>query len=106
MRPHYLHILAPLTKLTGHGPFVWTDRQQHAFDQMRALLAKDVLLHYPDHNLPSHIYTDASDYQLGAVIQQIDQPVAYNSCKLSTMQCNYTTIEKKLLSIVETLREF
>ena len=57
--PHCSHILAPLTKLTGCGQFVWTARQQHAFDQMRALLAEDVLLRYPDHNLQpsvSHLH--------------------------------------------------
>jgi RNase H-like domain found in reverse transcriptase len=41
---------------------------QKVFDAIKAFMVKDVLCHYPDHNLPFHIYTDASDYQLGSVI--------------------------------------
>ena len=106
MFPQRAHLLAPLTDLTGKGKFVWTDKHQQAFLQMKAVLAREVLLSYPDHNLPFHVYTDASDLQLGAVIMQNKRPVAFYSRKLNSAQRNYTTIEKELLSIVETLKEF
>ena len=92
MWPHRSEILAPLTELTGNKPFIWKDEHQKAFDQMKALIAKDTLLRYPDHNKPFHIFLDASNYQLGATIAVQDgKPVAYYSRKLNAAQKNYTT---------------
>ncbi len=113
MWPHWLDILAPLIDKTGAPkkgkkalPLVWSPEMQKAFDQMKALMAADVLCAYPNHNKPFHIFTDASNYQLGACIMQDDIPVTYNSKKLNSAQMNYTTIDKELLCVIATLREF
>jgi hypothetical protein len=107
MFPKCLHILAPLTALVGgKGPLKWNAECQQAFERMKAVMAKDAFLRYPDHNKPFHIYCDASDLQLGAVIMQDDAPVAFYSRKLNSAQKNYTVGEKEILSVVETLKEY
>lgn len=105
--PRQTHLLTPLTNLTGKGRFIWDCEHQKAFNIMKAMIAQDCMVRYPDHNKPFHIYTDASDYQLGAVIVQEGVPVAYYSRKLSETQKKYTTLKKELLSIVfMTCKEF
>jgi hypothetical protein len=83
-----------LEELIDKGIFVWIERQQHAFETMKAIIVKDCLVQYPEHNLSFNIYTDASNYQLGAVIMQQNIPLAYYSRKLNNTQKNYTTLEK------------
>ena len=73
---------------------------------MKLLIAKETLLTYPDFNKKFKIHTDASKVQLGACISQEGKPIAFYSRKLSDAQTRYTTTERELLSIVETLKEF
>jgi hypothetical protein len=113
MWPHRLHILAQLTAKPGASkkgekalPFVWSPEMQKALDQMKASTAVDVLCAYPNHNKPFHMYTDASNYQLGACFMQDDIPVAYHSKKLNSATMNYATIDKEFLCVIATLCEF
>ena len=61
---------------------------------MKRIIARDVLLAYPDFSKKFELFTDSSDKQLGAVITQDGRPIAYYSCKLNSSQLNYTTTEK------------
>ncbi len=73
---------------------------------MRLLMAADALAAYLDHNEWFGKYTDASDFQLGACIIQGGRLVASFLQKLTKSQQNYTTMEKEMLSIIATLKEF
>ena len=70
------------------------------------MIAKETMLVYPNFHIPFEVHTDASDYQLGGVVAQQGKPIGYFSRKLNSAQRNYTTGEKELLGIAETLKEF
>ena len=113
-------MLAPLTSLVGECgqtkitkakgtkkvPWHWDEVHQRAFDHVKATIAKDVVLAYPDFNKVFEIYTDASSKQLGAVITQDNRPIAFISRKLSDTQRKYSVTKIELLAIVKTLKEF
>ena len=100
---HRSHVLEPLTRISGSKTkFIWTEEQEDAFKTIKQIMARKVLLTYPNFSKPFDIFTDASDYQLGGVITQDGLPIAFYSRKLNNAQRNYTTMEKELLSIVET----
>ncbi len=113
-------MLAPLTNLVGgcgetkttkkngtkKKPWRWESIHQQAFDNVKATIAKEVVLAYSDFSKPFEIYTDASTMQLGAVITQGNRPIAFFRRKLSEVQSKYSVTIIELLVIVETLKEF
>jgi hypothetical protein len=100
-------LLASLTSMTSKNvKFNWTDEHQKAFENIKKIICREVMLTFPDFSKPFRICTDASDKHLGAVITQDEKPIACYSIKLNSAQQRYTTGEQELLSIVETHLEF
>jgi hypothetical protein len=102
-----------LTSLTSSKvKLEWHSSHQQAFDKIKKIIGTEIhlLLCYPDFNKPDtlHLCTDASDHQLGAVIMHNKKPIAFYSRKLKIAQKRYTTTErdKKLLSAIETCKEY
>jgi hypothetical protein len=98
-----------LTSLTSSKvKFEWHSSHQQAFDKIKKVIGTEVLLCYPDFNKPVifHLYTDASDHQLGEVIMQDKKPISFYSQKLNTAQKRYTTTERyrELFSAIETCK--
>ena len=109
----YSHHAAPLTDLLKEKKtkFIWNDKAQQAFETLKKLISQAVMLNFPDYDKPFVLFTDASKYQIGAVLMQKDangnwRPIAFFSKKMTGAQMRYTVTEQELLSIVETLRTY
>jgi hypothetical protein len=66
---------APLTDLTKHGAFIWTEESQKAFDYMKEVMGTCPVLALPYFTLPFVLECDGSDEGIGAVLMQRGHPV-------------------------------
>jgi len=82
--PRRSHILEPFTAVSSGKKgtkITWTPELEVAFKETIDMVCTETLLNYPDWSKPFDIHTDASDYQLGAVISQDGKPIAFYSRK-------------------------
>ena len=71
---------------------------------MTKIVGRDMLLLYPTSIEEFIIHTGATKTQFEGLISQNGKPISFYSHKLTPSQINYTTVERELLSILETLK--
>ena len=99
--------LSHLTALTSNKiKLWWTDIENKAFDEIKRIVAFDTLSIYTDFDKHFDIHAYASYFHIGAVIIQYGKPIVFHRGKLTWTQTRYTVMEKELLSIFKTLKEF
>jgi hypothetical protein len=90
--------------------FGWIDECQQRFDTLKQKMVTVPILIFPDWSREFYVHVNASSIALGAVLAQpgegeTDHPLAFSSRKLSTAEINYTTTERKGLSMVYALQK-
>ncbi|GFV48925.1 retrovirus-related Pol polyprotein from transposon 412 [Trichonephila clavipes] len=90
-------------KIKPEEALEWTDEATTAFELVKQALAHATLLHHPMPNAPLSIWVDASDFAVGGALAQFHdnvwQPLAFLSMKLSASQKNWSTYDRELLAI-------
>ena len=108
----YSTIAEPLTQLLmKNKPFIWGNEQQLAFETLIIRLITDPILVRPDFSKDFTIYTDASDFGLGAVLSQNDDKghervIAYASRTLNSAERNYSPTSKEAYAVVWAVQHF
>ena len=108
MCPRGSHILAPLTEAAS-GPkgrkILWNVALESSFKELKHMVSDEMMLSHLDWKLPFTVHANSSDKQLVAVIIQNNKPNDFFSRILSKPQHNYTTIDNKILAILECLKK-
>jgi len=103
---------SPLFKLLKkNSKFIWDDKCNDAFEDLRQCLLKDPILVYPDFNKPFIIRTDASTKGIGGVILQeeedgMEHPISCVSRSLKPAEENYSITDLEGLALIYSLKKF
>jgi RNase H-like domain found in reverse transcriptase len=107
----YSQIAAPISEITKKDKtFEWTNKAEEAFEMLKEAFTTAPILRVFDPKKEIMVETDASDYAIGAVLNQESEgkshPIAFYSRKMSAPELNYDIHDKELLAIVEAFKEW
>ncbi|MBW0512598.1 hypothetical protein O181_052313 [Austropuccinia psidii MF-1] len=101
-------ITAPTSLLKKYSPFISIEEALSQFQILKEAFTTAPILSHVNPSLPTIVETDASDYDLGAVLSQVNDsgkhPIAFNSHNPLPAELNYEIHEKELLGIVWALK--
>ncbi|KAI3729830.1 hypothetical protein L6452_18501 [Arctium lappa] len=102
---NFSKIAQPLTTLTRKDEkFIWTDKQEEAFQTLKQRLCNAPILALPKGTDNFVVYCDASRQGLGCVLMQKDKVIAYASRQLKVHERNYTTHDLELGAVIFALK--
>lgn len=97
-------------KKNDQTKIIWTPESLLQFDKCKKELADAALLTCPNDKYSLGLFTDASNVAIGCALQQQEadgwKPIGFFSRKLNQTQRNYSTYDRELLSIYESIKYF
>lgn len=110
--PEYAKIAAPLQRLANCNDisFVWDAAAKEAFETLKQKLISPPILAYPLFELPFRVYTDASNFAIGAVLSQSQNGkevvIAYASRPLNDTERKKSATERELIGSFWAIKQF
>ncbi|RVW58579.1 Retrovirus-related Pol polyprotein from transposon 17.6 [Vitis vinifera] len=105
-----VELIVKLPPPTNDAKFVWDEKCQRSFEELKQFLTTAPIVRAPNWKLPFEVMCDSSDLAMGAVLGQREDGkpyvIYYASKTLNEAQKNYTTTEKELLAVVFALDKF
>jgi len=109
--PYFSDRIRALNERIQSKEFQWGKKEEESFQKVKDGYRDNQFLILHDPEKQTWVHADASDYALGAEISQEDtngkrRPVLFYSRKLLPAEMNYSTPDKELLAIVQTMKKF
>ncbi len=103
---NFAKIAVPLTNLSkkSNVTYDWEEACDEAFDTLKGILVKALVLKLPDSDKDFEIHSDASDFAIGGVIVQEGRSMAFESKKLSETEQRWPTHEKEMCAVIHCLK--
>ena len=104
-------IAAPSNKLLEKNElFVWTEECTKAYQELKDLLLKELVVAYPNFSAPFRLYTVASNIGLGTILEQKQEDreriIWCASRTLNKSEQNYSAAKKECLAVVRGIKNF
>jgi len=102
----YTEVVKPLTVLTSPKvKWAWNNAQQQAFNDIKQKVGTSMIFTNPVKGKPFHLCPDASDYAVGAALEQEGKDgqwhiVAYGSRSLTNAERKWSSTEKECFEVV------
>ncbi|EGG14714.1 hypothetical protein DFA_10972 [Cavenderia fasciculata] len=103
---HFADHAAPLYDATTKKTLSWSDSLSAAFGKIKSLLCECTSLFIPDMDGPFTVTTDASDFGIGAVLEQDGRPVAFESRKMTKAERDAVGTDDKVGRWARFIGEF
>lgn len=91
-------------------PIEWTTATKAAFESCKKLIVQATALSFPAADAQLSLMVDASEFAVGAALQQhvgsVVEPLGFFSKKLSATEKNYSTFDRELLAIYLAIKHF
>ncbi|UYV70602.1 hypothetical protein LAZ67_7003643, partial [Cordylochernes scorpioides] len=110
--PNYAKLRLPLNNLLKKDvKWKWYEECETAFSKLKNIITSKPILAIYNPKYPIHLYTDASQEQIGSILKQeqpdgLLKPIAYRSRRMTSYESNYCVTEQECLAIIDALDFF